>query len=139
MSEEQLPPFPSPLPMFAVHLASLGVHVLAGVSLALFLALGPALHPLEGEPMTSTRYWLAGIAGFSTLVTVVFSSIVMLASLRLISIFLLKRPTGLIRATMLVAVVLAHVVGCATGIVGSGVAVFGTVFGEHGGPWTEKP
>lgn len=122
--------------MFAAHALSVVVHLVAGVAMVAFLLLGPALHPAAGEPLGPTRAWLAGIAGFSTLVTVFFSSVLTLASLRLLSIFMLKRPPALVRVGMLVGVLTAHVVGCGAGIVGSGVAVFGTVFGEHGGPWS---
>lgn len=136
MTDDDLPPFPSPLPMFATHALGMAVHAAGGLCLIGLVLFGPPLHPLMGEALSSTRAWLAGIAGFSTLVTLFTSSVIVLASLRLLTIFAMKRPPGLVRALMLAAVLLAHGVGCGAGIAGSGVAVFGTVFGEHGGPWS---
>lgn len=134
---DDLPPAPSPLPIVVVHVGAVLLHLLDGVGLIGFLLLGPAMHPAQGAPLEQTRVWLAGIGGFATLVTLFFSTVMALALYRVISLFLLRSGPGLIRTTMVLGTLLVHVVGCTAGIGGMGLAVAGTVFGEHGGPWTE--
>ena len=128
----------SPLPLFAGHVIGVLIHLSAGISLAAMLLFGPALHPMMDQPVTQTRFWLAGIAGFSTIVAVFFSTIAALAFYRLVSLFFARTGVMLVRVILVLCVFLAHGIGCTAGLVGSGAAVFGTVFGEHGNPWTPK-
>ncbi len=137
-ADDELPPFPSPVLPLGLHLLGATVHLLAGGVAVVTAIFGPQLHPILDAPATPTRYWLGGIAGFSTLVILFFSTVLALASLRLSAIFVPRTHPGRIRAAMFAGVLLAHLLGCGAGIVGSGVAVFGTVFGEHGGPWSER-
>lgn len=137
MDDDDLPPLAGPLPLFGGHLLGVLTHVGAGVTAVVVALFVPGIHPAAGEPLGQIRVWLAGIGAFSTFVTVVFSTIAVLAGYRLIAAFLRRQSSTVQRVAMVVAVLVAHGVGCSAGLVGSGAAVFGTIMGEHGNPWTE--
>lgn len=133
--DDDLPPMASPLPLFAGHVLGVLTHLGFGTSAVVVALLVPDLHPAAGEPLSQVRIWLAGIGAFSTFVTVVFSTITVLACYRLIAAFLSRASSTVVRIAMVLAVFVAHGVGCGAGVVGSAAAVFGTVMGEHGNPW----
>ena len=113
-------------PMGGLHGAGVALHALNGALVAGVLLLGPTLHDMMGEPLTTPRVYGAGLAVFAAVLSIGFSSGLAVVVYRTVALYprwSAKRQ----QAARIGGLVLAHGIGCLMGL-GGVVAMVTTTF-----------
>ena len=135
MSDDELPPAPSPLPLVGVHVVGLLAHIVVGALAIGVWLMGPPVHPLMDAPFTTPRIWASALTGFATVCALFFSTIAAFAAFRSVTMFFRRANPNRQRAAMVAGGLIAHTIGCIAGIGGVAVGLGGTFAGEHSGPF----
>ena len=113
-------------PMGGLHGAAVALHALNGALIAGVLLLGPEMHAMMGDPLTTPRVYGAGLAVFAAVLSIGFSTGLAVVVYRTVALYprwSARRQHGF----RLVGLLVAHGIGCAMGL-GGVVAMITTTF-----------